>query len=101
MKMTPREERILEAMMKRPSKVWTIDDLAKPAYGKAQRPEHWEASLKAAMRWIATKIEHHPDYNFTVKRISGLGRGQEAEYQLIKKINTKRPFSLTANRALM
>lgn len=101
MKLTEREQRIYDAMLRRPADIWDIEALGRVAYGKGERPINWEGSMRASMRWMILKskvIGLNPE----VERSSGLGRGNRAEYRLKKTGGAgKKQFSLSRKSAML
>lgn len=79
MKLSKLEAKIMTAFEQRPNHVWDLDEIAKVAYKGRQRPEYWRTSLQCLMRGLAMKTVAHAK---SVRRTSGLGRGNKAEYQL-------------------
>ena len=84
MKLSKTESRLLSAMEQRRkgNHRWTIEELANVAYGGTdedgrERPFYWENSLQALMRNLIIKTCMRTP---SVKRLTGLGRGNKAEY---------------------
>ena len=88
MKLSKLEERIMKAFEQRPNHVWDLDEIARVAYKGKERPEYWRTSLQCLMRGLALKTSARAK---SVRRTSGLGRGNKAEYQL-SSAGRKRAF---------
>ena len=73
------EQRLLDALRRHPNKNWTTEELADIAYEDRTRPRHWRASVLTLMRRLNLKSIADRQ---RVVRVTGLGRGQEAEWGL-------------------
>ncbi len=78
MKLSRREQLIIEIMKSSP-RSWTLEDLAAHLYQGEERPPEWRSSVKATMRTLALKTLYARE---RVVRISDLGRGRTAKYEL-------------------
>lgn len=83
------EMAIMAAMERAPKKVWSLEDLSSVAYKDRELPEHWRSSLQCMMRSLILKTSASSK---SIKRISSLGRGNKAAYQLNQVRERKRAF---------
>lgn len=95
MKLSKMEKRIVAAMTKKKSRVWSIEELAEIAYEEKVWPTYWNSSISAIMRGIMIKTMHSDK---RIVRTSSLGRGNTATYT-VETAEEEKPKRAIGGRA--
>ena len=82
-RLTVRENEIIEFLEDRPGGRATLDEIADHLYGYGQRPKKWRGSLAQTLRIVTFKTS--ASRGMTLERVSSVGRGNVGVYALTKE----------------
>jgi hypothetical protein len=94
MKLSPVEKRALQAILDGgPGKRWDLGDIAAEVYrGRDEWPQNWRKSIGTIMRGLSQKVKSIEGYQ--IKKMTSIGRGKKAIYQLQYLRRNKRAMAL-------